>query len=238
MNYTIGTVYLFVNLKTFVKIDSVFNSENKKTFELSTPSTQVTDFTGLFDDMYYIHTGIPGKRYVDKIKFIELTCKEIKESRCAHGSSSIYKGYIFEDPKGDIYTIQYPHASYGQLSDRGDFIASRSEEYIVSLKEKGVELAIESEVFDQYELFSNMIENVYDSIAQVQENPIFEVKYHDDKTGNSIMVVNNYERLTRFFVFLLRSIPSNWTTKILKENLYKTTKNTYLVDRFVMEKIE
>jgi len=56
------------------------------------------------------------------IKFIKLTVKEHHKVPGDYDDEVKYDGYILAADDGTIFTNQYPRASYGQVSDRGDRI--------------------------------------------------------------------------------------------------------------------
>lgn len=56
------------------------------------------------------------------IKFIKLTIKEHHKVPGDYDEEIKYDGYILAADDGTIFTNQYPRASYGQVSDRGDRI--------------------------------------------------------------------------------------------------------------------
>ena len=56
------------------------------------------------------------------IKFIKLTVKEHHKVPGDYDEEVKYDGYILAADDGTIFTNQYPRASYGQVSDRGDRI--------------------------------------------------------------------------------------------------------------------
>jgi len=56
------------------------------------------------------------------IKFIKLTVKEHHKVPGDYDEEIKYDGYILAADDGTIFTNQYPRASYGQMSDRGDRI--------------------------------------------------------------------------------------------------------------------
>lgn len=58
------------------------------------------------------------------IKFIKLTVKEHHKVPGDYDEEVKYDGYILAADDGTLFTNQYPLASYGQVSDRGDRIFS------------------------------------------------------------------------------------------------------------------
>ena len=73
-----------------------------------------------------ISTGQPYMEWSNEtptdIKFIKLTVKEHHKVPGDYDEEIKYDGYILAADDGTIFTNQYPRASYGQMSDRGDRI--------------------------------------------------------------------------------------------------------------------
>lgn len=69
----------------------------------------------------YLYWSLSNESPTD-IKFIKLTVKEHHKVPDSYSDELEYDGYILVADDGTIFTNQYPLASYGQMSDRGDRI--------------------------------------------------------------------------------------------------------------------
>lgn len=217
MKYEVGKTYLFVRLESVIKTES-----GEEVFELSTPSKILANKPGIIDSMYYMHTGKIGKRIIKNVSTIELTCTEIRKSRDEYNPNSSHDGFIFTGPKDRIYSVQYPVAHYGQMSDYGDYITHICEENVTPEELADPEV---SKIFDEYILFSYLMKIVYDGIekSRDKEDQISKAEYRDsnnfDKVISSIEI-NYNDDVRKFFSFLLSVIPNEWKLVISKDNVF------------------
>lgn len=209
--YVVGKTYLFIRLESVV-IDG-----GKEEFELSSPSNIIADKSGIVDFFYFINTGKVCKRVLKNILFVELTCTEICESKCAHGSSNVYNGYLFKSKDNQLYSIQYPHASYSQTSTLADYVASKY------LNHKTKNEPVNPTNFDDYILMSYMMDEIYDNINKTEcDDSITECKYRDKEDCEKIISsikFNTSEAMRKMFVFLLSVIPVGWKYSFNMENI-------------------
>lgn len=101
--------------------------------------------------------------YPTDIKFIKLTVKEHHKVPGDYDEEVKYDGYILAADDGTIFTNQYPRASYGQVSDRGDRIfridfRGKTEEDFKKMFDNEVEVPHEYVTID--EVFTPMIKAV------------------------------------------------------------------------------
>lgn len=97
------------------------------------------------------------------IKFIKLTVKEHHRVSGEYDDEVKYDGYILTADDGKIFTNQYPLASYGQISDRGDRIfridyRGKTQEDFNKVFENQVEVPYEYVLIS--EVFSPMVKAV------------------------------------------------------------------------------
>lgn len=234
--YEIGKSYLFVHATSDIK-----TSNENHDFKMKTPSSQMAGI----DITYFRNVGTAVEREFTSIEFLELTCTEIRESKCAWGSNEKYKGYIFEDSEKNVFAIQYPTASYGQTSDKGDYIASR---YDVEKEKEDLDILEKSGYLNQYMLFSYLLSDLERAIKETipSDKRIVIVDYYKDYMGqlethepvpDSQITIDVLDSLTKTMNYYLSNMPEDWVVKFLVENMTaQSKKHRYLFTDIIVEK--
>lgn len=233
--YIVDQTYLFVHVVSHI------NNE----FELSNPDNILIGA----DSTYFRNIGKVAERKITEIKFKELTCITVTESKCSYGSDTKYTGYIFTDEEKNIFAIQYPYASYGQLSDRGDYIASRYD--AEKEKSRDIEELAKEGYLDSYILFSYLLQDIDRGIRETfpTDKRTIRVDYYKDYLGqlnslkgqqpipDSNIDINIHEQLRSTMNYYLSNMPERWIIKIITENI-KSQKDghRYLMNNIIVEK--
>jgi len=241
--YEIGKPYLFVHATSKVTLSA------DSDFKMETPSSMLV---GIDSDCFR-NIGIVGVRKFNYIEFKELICTEIRESKCSYGGEQKYEGYLFKDSENNIFSIQYPTASYSQTSDKGDYVASRYDEKIEESSDKNYEELEKSGYLRQYILFSYLLEQLEDSIKesfQSKEKMSTTYTYYKDYMGqlerthkepipDKTITINIFDNLFETMRCYLFHIPEGYVVNFLVERFsFSKQKNEhpYLFTRVIVEK--
>lgn len=155
MRYTVGKQYPFIIVqfeRTFIRENAVL-STRRMTQDVIT---------------YY---PFPSQHSSDKLINIVvkmLTCKEHHKvpSEWEPNGEKKYDGFIFEDTEGNTWRNQYPHASYGQVSDAAD-----RRVWLHHADEAKMKEAYASDfVIVEMQLATSMIESIQEAIWRFEGN--------------------------------------------------------------------
>ncbi|AXG66698.1 hypothetical protein JA33_293 [Dickeya phage vB_DsoM_JA33] len=114
------------------------------------------------------------------IKFVVAQCKEhhkVPWDQDPKGEKK-YDGFIFELPDGEKATNQYPHASYGQMSDTADGVISLLSHYYEKF-DKDFDKISEADVYIEYFSFQRHMEALESAIYKFSpEGDRSDPEYH------------------------------------------------------------
>jgi hypothetical protein len=126
-------------------------------------SNRIPRTYGFFSSPMMFDDSIP-----DDINFTKLTVTEHHKVPSEYGPADdlCCDGYLLKDEAGKVFANQYPHASYGQISDEGDrrFGVYTTEEGSLSAMRD----ADPKTVFE-YHLLSDVAEKIYKGIKELRE---------------------------------------------------------------------